>query len=153
MRAHIAAVRERLEELTFEGRAGGDLVYAVDVPEGVAPAFPYFLVWSSTGRLVAGSLRDDRYLDDRVGVTVVALTPEGVWSAAAKARAALDGWTPTVDGQIVQPLRLVDSQAVQPDRDVTLPNSNRHPYFGVDLYRLVSEPDVSAPASVSSSSL
>ena len=142
MRAHIAAIRARLETLTFTGRGVGDLVYLVDVPESVAPSFPYFLIWSSTGREVTESLGDcDTFIDDQVGVTVVALTPDGVWSAAAKARGALSGHVLAVSGYQPQPLRLTESRAVQADRDVTLPNVNRHPYFGVDLYRLVSEPN------------
>lgn len=130
----MEAAKARLETL-------GRQVYLVDVPEGVTPTFPYYLLWSSTGNDVTESLADcDDFLNDQLGVTTAALTPEGVWSATAKARGVLKGHALAVEGHKVEPLKLTDARAIQADRDVTLPNSNRHPYFGVDLYRLVSEP-------------
>lgn len=134
MRAHMEAVKARLE-------ASGRQVYLVDVPEGVTPTYPYYLIWSTTGIDVSESLADcDEFLNDQIGVTNVGLTPEAVWSAANKSRALLKRHALAVEGHKVEPLKLTDARAVQPDRDVTLTNTNRHPYFGVDLYRLVSEP-------------
>ncbi|WP_185972904.1 hypothetical protein [Aeromicrobium piscarium] len=79
-------------------------------------------------------------LDDLLGVTCVGVSPEAVWSVSSLVRAALIDKHPQVDGRYVAELRLYDSQNVQADGDVTLPNSNRHPYFGVDLYSLRSTP-------------
>ena len=136
----MEAAKARLESL-------GRQVYLVDVPEGITPSFPYYLLWSSTGNDVTESLADcDEFLNDQLGLTTVGLTPEAVWSATAKARGALKGHALVVAGRKVEPLKLTDARAVQADRDVTLPNSNRHPYFGVDLYRLVSEPVAVAPS-------
>jgi len=130
----MEAMKARLEDT-------GRQVYLVDVPEGITPTYPYYLIWSTTGSDETSSLDDeDEYLDDRVGVTNVGLTPEAVWSAAAKSRGLLVGHSLAVDGRKVEPFRRPEARDVQADRDVTLPNTNRHPYFGVDLYRLVSQP-------------
>lgn len=129
----MAAVKERLEGQGIE-------TYVVDVPEGVSPNYPYAIIWSSTGREVAESLCDDTYLSDTVYVTNVGLTPEAVWAMVKRTRSALRDWAPTVAGWSPQPLKPTTAQNVQPDRDVTLPGVNRHPYFGVDSYPLISEP-------------
>lgn len=130
----MEAMKARLETT-------GRQVYLVDVPPGVTPAYPYYLIWSTTGSEETSSLDDeDEYLDDRVGVTNVGLTPEAVWSAAKKSRSLLVDHALAVEGHKVEPFRRPEARDVQADRDVTLPNTNRHPYFGVDLYRLVSQP-------------
>lgn len=131
MLAHIAAVKALLAPL-------GYAVYYVDVPE--APTLPYVLLWGTGGtpgpeRPLSGPTD----LTDRLGVTCVAGTPEGVLIVAARVRGVLDGAEPTVTGRRAW-LHLWDSRAVQVDRDVTFPGTNRHPAYGVDLYRLTSAP-------------
>ena len=133
MRGHVEAIVGRLED-------AGVPAYLVDIPEGVQPTFPYAIVWMSTGEELRDSFTDYAHVDDRLGVTNVGLTPEAVWSLSSRTRAALKGWAPDVGGWHTEPMQLAGAETVQPDRDVTLPNSNRHPYYGVDTYRLVAEP-------------
>lgn len=132
MKAHIDAIRALLEPY-------GKPVYFVDVPE--APTYPYVLLWTSAGRMVSdevcGKLDD---LNDILGVTIVGATPDAVLVAAPRVRSYLMDKQPQVEGRHVQPLRLFDSQNVDVDTDVTVPATNRHPAFAVDLYRLISEP-------------
>lgn len=132
MKAHIDGIKVLLEPY-------GHPVYFADVPE--TPTYPYVLLWSGLGRLTSDEFdgaQDD--LNDLLGVTIVAATPEAVLVAGPRVRSYLLGERPIVEGRYVQPLYLHDSQQVTPDRDVTIPNTNRHPAFAVDLYRLISEP-------------
>lgn len=129
----LNAIKTRLETT-------GRTVYLVDVPEGKTPVFPYYLVWSTAGDLKHLDLSGkQRFIDESIGVTSAGLSPETTLETNQDAREKLLNWTPTASGWHAQELRLGDSQRVQPDRDVTLPNSNRHPYFAVDLYDLVAE--------------
>lgn len=131
MLAHITAIKALLAPL-------GYAVYYVDVPE--APTLPYVLLWGTGG--VAGPerpLSGPADLTDRLGVTCVAGTPDGVLIVTGRVRGALDGARPTVVGRSVW-LNLWDARAVQVDREVTIPNTNRHPAYGVDLYALTSVP-------------
>lgn len=133
MKAHILAMKARVE-------SDGLPVHLIDVPPSVTPAYPYVLLWSSTGDEDSDDLGSTSYLNDQVGVTCVGLTPEAVWDVVSRTRAVLLDWRPTVSGWYSQPLSIDASDRIQADRDVTLPNVNRHPYYGVDLYRLVAEP-------------
>lgn len=104
------------------------------------PTPPYVIIWSSAGVLpaevpVAGSSD----LTDTIGVTCVGQTPEAALIVLAAVRAALDGSHPAVTGRATW-LTLVGSQPVTIDTDVTIPNTTRHPAYGVDLYTLVSTP-------------
>lgn len=132
MKAHIDAIRVLLEPY-------GKPVHFVDVPE--APTYPYVLLWTSAGRMVSdevcGKLDD---LNDILGVTIVGATPDAVLVATPRVRSYLMDKQPQVANRHVQPLRLFDSQNVDVDTDVTVPATNRHPAFAVDLYRLISEP-------------
>lgn len=132
MRAHIDAIMAMLAPL-------GHAVYFVDVPD--LPAMPYILVWSSAGtpgREVP--LCDERTdLDTQIGVTSVAATPLGALTLSASVRALLDGSEPVTPGRSAR-LDLADSRPVDVDRQVTIPGSDRHPAYGVDLYRLRSTP-------------
>ena len=134
MRAHMEAVKAMLEPL-------GRDVYLVDVPEGSTLRYPYIILWSTTGRMISETLCGTQSdLDDLLGVTCVGMSPEAVWSVSSLPRGLLLDEAPNVEGRHVAELRLYDTQSVQADRDVTLPNTNRHPYFGVDLYALRSTP-------------
>jgi len=132
VRAHIDAIVTVLAPLGHE-------VHFVDVPD--VPAYPYILLWSSAG--VPGRevpLCDQHTdLDTQLGVTMVAATPLGVLRLAGLVRPILDGAPLTVPDRSAR-LDLVDSRDVQVDRDVTLPQPDRHPAYGVDLYRLRSTP-------------
>lgn len=132
MKAHIDGIKALLAPY-------GHPVHFVDVPE--VPTYPYVLLWSGLGRLTSDEFdgeQDD--LNDLLGVTTVAANPDATLIAGARVRSYLLGKQPVVEGRYVQPLHLHDSQTVAVDRDVTIPNANRHPSFVVDLYRLISEP-------------
>lgn len=140
MKAHIDGVKALLAPY------GKDVYFAdaakYDAQGNVVPlTFPYVLLWSGLGRLTSDEFdgeQDD--LNDLLGVTTVAATSDAALVAGARVRSYLLGKQPSVDGRYVQPLHLHDSQTVEVDRDVTMPNTNRHPSFTVDLYRLISEP-------------
>ena len=100
------------------------------------PDYPYVLLWTSTGQLETNTLAGDRDLSDRLGVTMVATTGEGVLSMSTHVRRALVGFAPASDQWVVEELRPpFDSQPIDRDRDVALPNHG-YPSFAVDLYRL-----------------
>lgn len=130
MRAHYAAIQVKLAALYA--------TYFVDVP--VTPVLPYYLLWGPAGTLpeelsATGQLATD--FDTDVYVTAVAGTGEGVLTMQAAARSALA--TVAVTGRLVV-LTLTDSRPLMVDRDVVLPDTDRHPVYGVDVYRLQSTP-------------
>lgn len=141
MRAELAAVEALLTPW-------GKQVFYVEAKEitdatGVVTpiSYPYVLLWGSPGLMRAAEVdgvQDD--LDDVLGVTTVALTPDACLKAVDKVRGHLLGKQPLASGRHVQPLRLMDSQRIQADTAVTVPSTNTHPYYGVDIYRLISEP-------------
>ena len=113
--------------------------YYVEVPE--KPTYPYALVWSTSGLPTAEqSLVGGDDLSDLVGVTTVHTTPRNAVKVAGEVvRPALAGAHPVVAGRLVT-LSLFDSRQVEVDEKVTLTDTNRHPAFAVDIYRLVSVP-------------
>ena len=132
MKAHIDAIKALLVSTGYG-------VYFADVPE--TPGYPYVLLWCSPGLMVADSLCGVQdVLDEPLGVTTAGANTDATLIAAGVVRAALLGAHPTVAGRFVHELRLIDSQRVQVDRDVTLPGTNRHPSYGVDVYALKSDP-------------
>lgn len=106
---------------------------------------PYVLLWASAGVPVEerSECGPGGEFTDALGVTAVAGTPDGVWIVQEAVRGVLSPGGRTtrhdVDGDVMW-LALFDSRAVQIDRDVTITGTNRHPAFGVDLYRLTSTP-------------
>lgn len=129
MRAHLEAVGALLQPRRF---------YLGDV-DGT-PQYPYFVIWASVGALedISQDGRQDA-INDTFGVTGSAATYGDVMDLQRVARSKLIGTRLNVPGWSTAELRLVDSQPVQVDRDVRMPNG-RFPSFGVDLYRLISEP-------------
>lgn len=130
MREHIAAIEALLAPLGYE-------TYYVDVPE--TPTLPYVLLWGSSGtptaeRPIGFPDLDDDDLTDLLGVTCVAGTAYGVLTVRSLVRGVLNDSRPDVVGRFVE-LHLFDSRDTQVDRDVT-----PHVPFGVDMYRLVSNP-------------
>lgn len=132
MKAHIEAIQARLGSLgwpTPYGDATGTTTY------------PYILIWSTPGSDdVEASLADDDAWSDLIGVTTVDTSAGNVLVDVARIRALLDGAVLSVDGRHAT-LRLQRGlgQAVQPDRDLTLAGTNRHPCFQVDRYLLTSQ--------------
>lgn len=132
MKALVQSVTDRLI-------SAGLTAYWLEVPD--KPAYPYVLLWSSGGNLATVTVCAERdHLSDRLGVTCVSQSALGVLDVVRRTRAALTGWSPASGSWHVQPLVVVDSQQAQVDRDVVLPNTNRHPSYAVDLYRLLGEP-------------
>lgn len=133
MKAHVDAIKALLAPLSYG-------IYFVDVTVD-NPAIPYNLIWCSSGvpfdDSLCGSGSD---LSERVNITSVAGTTEGVLILQALVRGVLAGKIPTVTGRHVEPLKLIESQPIAVDRAVTLTDPNRHPAYGVDTYRLSSTP-------------
>lgn len=130
MKAHYTAIEAALTALY--------VTYVVDVP--ATPTLPYYVLWGPAGTLpeestVAGQLSTD--FDTDVYVTAVAGTAEGVFTMQAAARSALSSLS--VAGHLVA-VTLSDSRPLMVDRDVILPNTDRHPVYGVDVYRIQSTP-------------
>lgn len=117
-------------------------VYFAEAP--ASAAFPRVILWTSAG---APAIESDitsstTVIDDILGVTVAAETAEAVLVHAARVRTALTGngvGSLTVTGRTVT-LVLSESRPVLIDRDITIPTTNTHPAYGVDLIRLVSIP-------------
>ena len=110
-------------------------VYDTDVPE--QPKYPYMVVWGDDSRPHVETPLSDRMLgvQDRVGVTYAAGTPEGVRLLVSAGREVLQpgGYPLSLAGFT---LKLTDHQQVDVDRDVVIAGSNRHPAFSVDIFAL-----------------
>lgn len=82
-------------------------------------------------------------LDVPLRVTAVAGTPDGAVIMLNRVRALLspgrDETRVPAEGLDVR-VRFTRSEVVDVDRDVTITGTNRHPAYGVDTYRLVSQP-------------
>lgn len=132
MRSHFDAIKALLAPL-------GRPVYVVAAPGSVA--YPYFILWGLVGALDSVDLEATQdTVSDLLRVTCVGETPEAAMELQRLSRAALIDHRPVVAGRTVHELRMVSAEQVMPDRDVTLPNTNRNPFYGVDIYRLISEP-------------
>ena len=129
MKAHIDAVKLLLAGL-------GCPLYYVDAAG--ATTYPYVLIWSSAGQPgIESAVAADADLSDLLGVTWVDTTPTNALTLAAAGRALLAATRPTVTGWAVW-LSLESSEPAAVDRDLTLPDTNRHPAYVVDRYRLIS---------------
>jgi hypothetical protein len=127
MDTHVTAIERLLEPLGYP-------TFYVDVPD--APPRAYLLTWSSNGipwdTERTNAAPED--LTDLLGITHVADTARGVLQLRQRVRAVLNDARPTVPGRFVE-LHLFDSQRTQVDRDVA-----PHVPYGVDIYRLTSDP-------------
>lgn len=114
-------------------------VFFVDAPERPTD-LPYLVLVTSSGRLLGPALCAELTdLDDLVRVMAVHHNPEAVVLAQEQVRAVLHNTHPAVEGRAVT-VRLYGSEPVGVDRDMTIPTTNRHPAYGVDIYRLTSVP-------------
>lgn len=128
---HRAAVKTLLSGLSMTLYDGGQ------VP--MEPSFPYAVLFMDTGFEDSTKLcGDSDRADFRFQVTSVGLTDESAVVVADAARALLLDIRPTVTGRKCGRIRREISIPVRPDKDVTLPDSDRHPMFGVDTYHFVS---------------
>jgi hypothetical protein len=142
-RAHLDAIRAVLAPLGYP-------VHFVEAPtsnlaDGTrqVPVPPYLVIWSSLGALSGAALDNVRAdIDDTFGVTYVAGTPEAALVVGQRVRDVL---TPLGFGDLSVPgrrawVRHEDSRPIQVDRDVVARDLNRHPAYGVELFRLISTP-------------
>lgn len=108
-------------------------VYDGQVPD--TPTLPYAVVYMDTSHETATRLcaTSDR-AEFRFQVTSVGATTDSALITADAARAAVLDQRPAVSGRVCGPIRHETSIPVRPDRDVTLPEFNRHPMFAVDTY-------------------
>lgn len=139
----LDSIKSRLLPLDYE-------VYLIDVKEGVAPSYPYVLIWSSLGNVQSADLSGQQsFLDEPIAIDVVGLSPESCLRAGPLVRERLMGWTPVAEGWEIQELRFSHASPIQPDRKITLPNANRHPYYSSDVFDLVAEripiPEITSP--------
>lgn len=132
MIGELDAIRAALE-------AEGWPTFYVDAPAH-PEVFPYLVLGSSSGRMFGPALCADLTdLDDLLRVMAVGTTPESVVVTQDRVRATLHNTHPPVEGRAVT-VRLLGSEPVAVDRDMTVAPTNLHPAYGVDIYRLTSVP-------------
>lgn len=131
MKDHLDAVKARLSSI-----AATHLVWATG-------PHPYFVLTSPAyqgGEQSVATTADS--LDFPVRVKAVTGTADGVLRLLDLARDELspqgDSTPLTVAGRVAS-VRFVRSEFVDVDVSVTLTDSDRHPFVGVDTYRVVSE--------------
>ncbi|MDO5534118.1 MAG: hypothetical protein Q4F65_05655 [Propionibacteriaceae bacterium] len=143
MRAHLRAVVAALEPLGYpvhllHANPPGDDASTV-------PPVPYLVLrgaWANPDDMPACDATDD--LDTALFITGTASTAEGALVVLDRVRRHLSpSMRPTrldLAGRAAQVRWVRNEVEPQVDRDLRLPNSNRHPGFGVDSYRLTSQP-------------
>lgn len=115
-------------------------LYDGQVPD--KPSFPYAVLYMDTGvgRVTKLCARTD-LSTYRFQVTSVGLSDESARIVADAARARVLDVRLTVAGQSCNPIRHETSIPLRPDTDVTIPDSNLHPMYAVDTYRIPSHAD------------
>ena len=144
MRAHLNALKAALEPLGYPVH----LFYAHPLtgqPEGTVPAVPYLVLrgaWDAPEDMPLCGTSDG--LDTTVYVTAAASTAEGASIVLGRVRAllspSLSRTSVPMAGRRMSVRWLRSEVEPQVDRDLRLPNSDRHPGFGVDSYHLNSVP-------------
>lgn len=131
---YLEAVRLRLAPL-------GRQTHLIDAVGTLT--YPYLLLWTSTN---APALEQDlarrRDLSFLIGVTAVGLNPRAAGDVARLAKNLLgpERFVPlAVEGRSAR-IRWDGFQTASVDREVTLPDSNRHPAYEVHLYQVESTP-------------
>ena len=136
MNAELKAVKDAL----------GSLSYPVFVVWATAPVPAQYVVlggrgWEAPDDLPVCGTSDT--LDTDIRVKAVTGTPEGVLTMLARIRGLLSPQLAEtrlpLTGRRVS-VRFARSEFVDVDTDQTITGTNRHPAFGVDTYRLTSEP-------------
>jgi hypothetical protein len=131
---HLQAVKALLVPL-------GRPVHLVDATGETA--YPYFIVWPSTGAPgVDGALDQNADLSFLIGVTGVGETVDSAGIISRNARAILGPTKPVplaVTGRRAW-IRWEGLASANVDRDVTITGTNRHPAFEAHQYRVESIP-------------
>lgn len=140
MRDHLRALAAHLAPLGYPVH----LYRADGADAGTVPPVPYLVLrgaWDVGEVPVCGATDD---LDTEVRITGTATTAEGAGVVLDRVRDFLSpsaGWsTVPMAGRTVRVKRVRSEIPPDADLDLRLPNSNRHPGFGVDSYRLHSTP-------------
>mgnify|MGYP000954782598 CR=1 FL=1 len=129
MKQVIAKLKQLLE-------AAGLVVYLGEADPGAA--YPYVVLWFSPGQPgIESAVASDTDFSDLLGVTMSHTSALNALVLSGKVRPVLDGASFTTAAGMRTTLALTLSQTVQPDRDVTLPETNRHPFYAVDRYQVV----------------
>lgn len=127
MKLHIEAIKAAIEAQVP--------TYYVDVPDNAS--YPYVLLWGTPGDPgIEASIEGDTDMSDLLGVTVADTTPENVLHTVGIVRGILTGLRPAVTGRQVW-LVFKYSNTVQPDKSITLPETNSHPFYAVDRWQLI----------------
>lgn len=137
IRAHLDAVTALLvAALPVSCTVHSGEVSGLDEAQAPAPATPYVVVRTDSGRMASDRLAQwSHRLDLRLYVTGVGATQrEALW-AIEKCRSALLDARPVVTGRACSPMRMGDSSPVTVDRDVT-----PHLHVAVDVWDLTSLP-------------
>lgn len=135
MIAHLKAIQSHLSPL-------GYLTHLIASPSVTAQ---YLVLgvpsWAAPSEIAICDT--DRALDTDIRVTAAAGTPEGAAIMLTRIRALLSPdlrWARVpMPGRRLE-LKFSRSEFLAVDRDLTVPGTGLHPAFGVDTYRLVSEP-------------
>lgn len=134
VRAHY----EALESVLRAELPASYTVYAFDVP--ASPSFPYVLVWGDLGSESTEALcGTPDLLNLRPRLTYAGVTGYSVVAVADKVRAVLFDRALTVPLWSPTRLRQTSLAAVQPDFQVTIPNTTQHPSFCVDEFPFTSQ--------------
>ncbi len=141
MREHLRALADVLAPLGYPVH----LYRASGARPDVAAPVPFLVLRGEWGRGDDVPLCDDSEdLDTTVYVTGTADTAESAGVVLGRVRRLLSpggSWSSVpMEGRAVQVKRVRSEVAPTADQDLTLPNSDRHPGFGVDSYRLRSVP-------------
>lgn len=134
VRAHYAA----LESVLRAELPTTYTVYAFDVP--ASPKFPYVLLWGDLGRETGEAMcGTPDLLNLRPRITYAGTTGYSILSVADKVRAVLfdralsvTDWSPTR-------MQQTSLAPVQPDFQVTIPNTTQHPSYCVDEFPFTSQ--------------
>lgn len=139
MRAHLRALEAHLAPLGYPVH----LLHAEGANTAEVPPVPYLVLRSPSWASDRAPLVSDGGLDTEVRVTAAASTAEGAMVVLNRVRALLSpDDRPTrvpMQGRFVEIAWARSEVEPQIDTDLRLPNSNRHPGFGVDSYRFTSQ--------------
>lgn len=134
MKAHLDAIAERL----------GDVGVPAHIVWATGP-HPYYVLtspaWDASDEANVATAHDT--LDATVRVKAVTGTAAGVLRLLELARDELSPELGTSDLDVAgwsSTIRFTRSEFVDVDRDVKITGTDRHPFVGVDTYRVVSQP-------------
>lgn len=134
VRAHYAA----LESVLRAELPTTYTVYAFDVP--ASPKFPYVLLWGDLGRETGEAMcGTPDLLNLRPRITYAGTTGYSILSVADKVRAVLFDRALSVTDWSSTRMQQTSLAPVQPDFQVTIPNTTQHPSFCVDEFPFTSQ--------------